>query len=152
LLSALVLLSALPALAKSAKVTILVVNSESGVRHWTQYVPGTAARSQTSCDSNASALSNGSLTTANGTATCNTTTTPGSSAYTVDHAIAQTWVDAVFPEGQHVQLWCQAGFRRRFRLNPGSYTAEIKGDTAWVYATRLDGKIEKIKYHSVGAW
>jgi hypothetical protein len=56
------------------------------------------------------------------------------------------------PDGMHITLWCQAGFRRCSTLEAGPYTAVIKGNSLWVETFRLDGKMQKVKYHFVGGW
>ena len=56
------------------------------------------------------------------------------------------------PNGDHVTLWCQAGWRQCESLQAGNYDAEIKGNVAWLYTHELSGKIRKMKYHAVGGW
>jgi hypothetical protein len=153
LLSLLLLFLALPCLASSGiTMTIQVVGNETTERHWTQYVPGQASRSQTNCTGSTTAINSGVLTTANGDSTCSTTSAAGYSAHAIDHAVEQTRVQAILPNGSHVQLWCQAGIRHCAQLSPGTYSAQVKGDKAWVYIYRIDGTLRKIKYRSAGVW
>jgi hypothetical protein len=56
------------------------------------------------------------------------------------------------PDGTHVTLWCQRGFRKCSTLNGGYYSAEINGDSVWIFGHDLGGKEHKIKYHYVGGW
>jgi hypothetical protein len=134
------------------KITIEVVDSQSSQRQWTQYVPGTNGHSETTCDTNGTALDTGNVTTVNGTTNCTTTTTPGSPASTVQHSIAQEHVHAIMADGTHITLWCQNGFRRCASLSAGAYSAEVSGNSLFIYAHQLDGKEMKIKYHYVGGW
>lgn len=154
--TSLFLLSVLPLslLAKEKpRVTVEVVNSQQSVRHWTQHILGTDSRSQTNCDTNGTATDTGGDTASiNATTNCSTTTTPGTPARTVEHSIAQEHVYAIMPDGSHVTLWCQNGFRRCESLSAGKYTAEVDGNTLWIYGHELDGKERKIKYHYVGGW
>lgn len=134
-------------------VNIQVVDTQTSERSFTQYIPGTAATSMTNCNSNASAYGTGSLATAYGTTNCMTTTNPGTAPRTVQRSIQQAYVRAVLPDGRHIRLWCQAGFRRCSNLSPGSYAAELSGNTVWVQAYDLDGiKHHKVKYRFSGGW
>jgi hypothetical protein len=147
------LLAASFAVAKDKpRVTVEVVDTQSSVRQYTYYVPGTNGRSTTNCDSNATAYDSGYTTTANGTTNCTTTTTPGTPATTGVGYIPQEHVHATLPDGRHITLWCQRGFRQCDTLEAGNYEAEIKGDTVWMYGHDLGGKEHKIKYHYVGGW
>jgi len=135
------------------KITIQVVDTQASERQYSYVVPGTAAQSTTNCNSNATAMAIGdNMTTANGTTNCRTTTTPGRPARTVVNSIPQEHVHAIMPEGTHVTLWCQRGFRQCRYLNPGTYAAQLSGDTLWVYGHDLGGKEHKIKYHAAGGW
>ena len=122
--TSLFLLSVLPLslLAKEKpRVTVEVVNSQQSVRHWTEHILGTDSRSQTNCDTNGTATDTGGDTASiNATTNCSTTTTPGTPARTVEHSIAQEHVYAIMPDGSHVTLWCQNGFRRCESLSAGS--------------------------------
>jgi len=83
---------------------------------------------------------------------CTTTTVPGRPAQTIVTHIAQEHVSVIMPNGDHVTLWCQEGWRRCVSLQPGNYDAELKGDAAWVYTHDLAGNIRKTKYRAVGGW
>jgi hypothetical protein len=56
------------------------------------------------------------------------------------------------PDGAHVTLWCQTGFRRCVSLPAGSYSGEVKGNTVWMYVADLDGTEHKVKYKAAGTW
>jgi len=57
------------------------------------------------------------------------------------------------PDGNHVTLWCQEGWRRHCAsLQPGNYDAEVKGDAAGIHTHDLSGKVRKVKDHAVGGW
>jgi len=127
-------------------VTIQVVASQSSVREFNYTTPGTAAKSTTSCDTTGN--SDGSYINAN--TDCTTTTTPGRPAQTHVRQIQQEHVSAIMPNGDHVTLWCQDGYRRCESLQPGNYDAEIKGNVAWVYTHELSGSVRKVKYRAVG--
>jgi hypothetical protein len=147
------LLLAASAYATDSKgVTVQVVNTQTSERQYSYYVPGRAGSSQTNCDTNAAANTYGNSTNVNGTTNCSTTSTPATAPQRIDRSIAQAHVYAIMPNGMHVTLWCQAGFRRCSTLEPGPYTAEIKGNSLWMYTFQLDGKQQKIKYHFVGGW
>lgn len=135
------------------KVRIEVVDTQSSTRQFTYYVPGTNGRSTTNCDDNATAIDlGGGVATANGTTNCTTTSTPGSPASTGVRNIPQAHVHAIMPDGTHVTLWCQSGFRHCSTLNAGYYAAEVDGNSVWVYGRDLGGKEHKVKYHYVGGW
>jgi hypothetical protein len=133
---------------------IQVVDTQTSQREYTRYIPGTQARSTTSCDTNSTVYGTGSGTaTANGTANCTTTTNPGRAPSTVLRSIEQTHVQATMPDGRHVTLWCQQGFRRCSKLTPGSYIAELAGNSVWIQVYDLDGTTKhKIKYRFEGGW
>lgn len=118
----------------------------------------TAGSSDTNCNTNGSvdATTYGNTTTGNVNATtnCTSTTTPGSPAYTTHHAIQQESVHAIL-NGQHITLWCQAGFRKCANLTPGTYTAEADGDKAvriYVYSLITHKLMGKMKYRVAGGW
>jgi hypothetical protein len=125
-------------------ITIEVVNSQASQRQYSYYAPGTNSTSSTNCDTTGYGYS--------ATTNCTTTTNPGTPGRTVTNSIAQEHVYAVMPDGSHITLWCQAGFRRCSSLGAGNYAAEIKGNNAWIVTHDLDGKEHKVKYHSVGGW
>lgn len=52
-------------------------------------------------------------------------------------------------DGTHVTLWCQVGFRQCVSLKAGSYSAEVDGNTVWMYIRDLSGKEHKVKYKAV---
>jgi hypothetical protein len=152
--SLVLLLVAIAALAKDKpRITIQVVGTDTSTRQFTYYVPGTNAHSNTNCDSNATAIDiGGGMTTANGTTNCTTTTTPGSPASTGVRNIPQAHVHAIMPDGTHITLWCQSGFRRCNTLSAGYYSAQIDGNSVWMFGHDLGGQEHKIKYHYVGGW
>jgi hypothetical protein len=95
---------------------------------------GTNGTSNTNCDTNGSVnattvgdYTNGNV---NATTNCTTTTTPGSAPYVTHTAIQQESVHAIFPNAQHVTLWCQVGFRKCANLAPGTSQVEPDGDIA----------------------
>ncbi len=55
-------------------------------------------------------------------------------------------------DGRRITVWCQSGFRRCTTLSPGNYTAEIDGNSLWIYGYELGGKQHKLKYRYVGGW
>jgi hypothetical protein len=118
----------------------------------------TAGSSDTNCNTNGSvdATTYGNTTSGgvNATTNCITNTTPGTPAYTTHHAIQQESVHAIF-NGQHIMLWCQAGFRKCASLTPGTYTAEADGDKAvriYVYSLITHKLMGKMKYRLTGSW
>ena len=120
--------------------------------------PARAGTSNTNCNTNGSvnATTYGDTTSGNVNATtnCTTTATPGTPAYTTHHAVQQESVHAIL-NGQHVTLWCQAGFRKCANLSPGLYTAETDGDKAvriYVYSLTTHKLMGKMKYRVVGSW
>lgn len=141
------------ALAKEhQQVAVEVVDSETSMRQFTYFIPGTPSRSTTNCNQNATIYdSGGSTATASGTENCTTTTTPGRPPSTELGQIAQDHVRAVI-EGQHVMLWCQAGFRHCAHLRPGTYFGEIKGSAVWLDVYDLGHKKHRIKYRDAGGW
>lgn len=143
---------ALMALSASGKdkqtVTVQVVSSKDSVREITYTSPATASKSTTNCNTNGT-MDDGSV---NANTDCATTTTPGRPAETHVTEIPQEHVSAIMPNGDHVTLWCQAGWRHCVSLQPGSYEAEVKGDAIWIHTHELSGAIRKVKYHAVGGW
>lgn len=135
------------------RITIRVVDTQTSTREHTYYIPGTNAQSSTNCDSNATAIDlGGGMASANGTSNCTTTTTPGRPASTGVRYIPQANVHAIMPDGAHITLWCQSGFRRCETLSAGAYAAELDGNSVWIFARDLDGKERKVKYRYVGGW
>jgi hypothetical protein len=95
------------------RVTIQVIDTQASSREYTYYIPGTNSHSNTNCSGNATTIDlGGGIATANITTDCTTTTTPGSPATTGVGYIPQANVHAIMPNGTHVTLWCQRGFRR----------------------------------------
>jgi hypothetical protein len=140
---------AIPAFAKDKPtITIQVVSSQASVREFTQTTPATVSKSVTNCDTNGTV--NGDS--VNASTDCRTTTTPGKPAQTTVTHIPQEHVFAIMPNGDHVTLWCQEGWRRCMSLPVGDYQAEVKGNAAWVYTHELSGRIRKVKYSAVGGW
>jgi hypothetical protein len=129
-------------------VTIQVVSSQGSKREYTYTTPATAGTSTTSCNTNGSV--NGDYVNAN--TDCSTTSTPGTPASSHTSYIPQEHVYAIMPDGNHVTLWCQEGWRHCASLQPGHYDAELKGDAAWIHTHDLSGKVRKVKYHAVGGW
>jgi hypothetical protein len=135
------------------QITIQVVDTDASTRQFTYYVPGTSAQSTTNCNGNATAIDlGGGIATANGTTNCTTTTTPGRPPSTGVRYIPEAHVHAIMPDGTHITLWCQSGFRRCNTLNAGYYTAQIDGNSVWMFGHDLGGKEHRIKYHYVGGW
>ena len=149
-------LSCLPVLGKDKPtITIEVVDSNTWQRQFDIRHGGTA--SQTNCNTNGN--TNGTITDssvyATKNATTNCTTTPVSPAYTTQVSIAQDTTRAIMPDGTHVLLWCQRGFRKCSTLTPGTYQAEADGDNALkvhVYSLVTHKPQGKIKYHVTGTW
>lgn len=78
-----------------------------------------------------------------------TNTTPGTQATHepgTPRSITQERVHAIMADGRHVTLWCEKVFRRCDYLQPGSYSAEVKGNTVWIYVLDLSSKEHKIRY------
>jgi|SRR5450755_590853 hypothetical protein len=59
----------------------------------------------------------------------------------------------ILTDGAHVSLWCSNWARRCWRLNPGTYKADVNFDkgVVWVYAKK-NGKTQRIKYRVSGNW
>lgn len=135
-----------------------VVGTDAWERDLALHHAGTAGTSNTNCDTNGNVnattygnTTNGSV---NASTNCTTTSTPGTPAYTTHHAIQQESVHAIL-NGQHVTLWCQAGFRKCANLAPGNYTAEPDGDKAvriYVYSLISHKFMGKMKYRLVASW
>lgn len=144
-------------------ITIQVVSTDAPIRDVAIHHAGTAATSTTNCDTNGNtngtATTSGDMTTVNANTTaytqCNTTTNPGRPAYTSHAYIQQEYVHAIMPDGQHVTLWCQAGFRKCADLAAGTYQAEADGDKAlriYVYSIVSKKMMGKMKYRVAGTW
>ncbi len=112
-------------------VTIEVVDAQTSVRQWLYSVPG---YDSTRCGTNG----------------C---TTIYNYPSTGSVNIGQVHVFATMPNGQHVVLWCQAGWRHCRTPQPGSYQAELEGNTVWITGYALDGKqVSRTKYHWTDRW
>lgn len=147
---------------KDKTIKIRVVESQASDRYSSYTTPGTNAQSNTSCSGGVTGTATTvptlpglpTTTNVNGTtnSSCSTTTTPATPPTTHTIAIRQEHVLAVMPDGRHVTLWCQAGFRRCADLSEGTYTAEVDGNTLYVYLLDLSSKPLKVKYRHVGGW
>ena len=139
------------------RVTVRVVDTETSERQSSYIVPGTDAKSTTTCDKSASQTvytkDNGrtvkEAVDTDSTSTCTTIARPATPATTQVRSIRQENVEAIMEDGTHVTLWCQAGFRQCVALKAGSYSAEVDGNTVWMYLRDLSGKEHKIKYKAV---
>lgn len=150
----------IPAFAKEKPTfQIEVVGTDAWQRDVAIYHAGSDSTSNTNCDTNGTVNTttvgdntNGSV---NATTNCTTTTTPGSPAYVSHASVRQESVRAIFPDGQHVTLWCQAGFRKCANLTPGTYQVEADGDKAvrvYVYSIISHKLMGKMKYRVIGSW
>ena len=116
---------------KNPLISIQVVDSKSSVREWLYDVPGYI---NTTCWGN----------------TCWTTYNYPS---TGEIDINQVHVFATMPGGQHIVLWCQAGWRHCYNLAPGAYRAELQGNTVWLFSYDLDGRtVHRTKYRYATNW
>ena len=127
-------------------VTIQVVSSQASTREFTYTAPATAAKSTTNCDTSGDIIGDH----VSASADCVTKSTPGKPGDTTVTHIEQEHVRVVMPNGDHITLWCQEGWRHCASLQPGNYDAEIKGDAAWIHTHDLSGKVRKVKYRAVG--
>jgi hypothetical protein len=139
-------------------IIIQVLGSETSQRQFTRTIPGRSGTAQTNCTTNGT--SSGTIsdygvgpiqTQSNGSAdtNCTTTTTAATPPQSVTRSITQEHVSAVMPDGRHVVLWCQNGYRHCDYLLPGKYTAEVDGNALFIYVPELSGKEHKIKYKAV---
>lgn len=139
------------------RVTIQVVGTQASERNYTYTLPGKPAQSKTTCDTNGSGSISGTTygdnvsgtVNTDSTSNCTTTTKPATAPTTHTISYTDEYVRAIMPDGTHVTLWCEIGFRKCWNLQPGSYSAEIKGDTVWMFAHDLSGKQYKLKYKAV---
>lgn len=129
-------------------VTIQVISSQASVREFTGALPATAGKSTTNCDTSGNVT--GDHVSAN--TNCVTKSTPGTPAQPIVTHLEQEHIRVIMPNGDHITLWCQEGWRRCTSLQPGTYEAEVKGDSAFVYTRDLSGKPRKTKYRAVGGW
>jgi hypothetical protein len=139
------------------RVTVQVVETETSERQSSYVVAGTDAKSTTTCNKSASetvyAKDNGrtvkEAVDTDSTSTCTTTARPATPPTTQVRSIRQENVEAIMADGTHVTLWCQAGFRQCISLKAGYYSAEVDGNTVWMYIRDLSGKEHKVKYKAV---
>jgi len=130
-------------------ITIEVVDSRAWTRDLAIHHSGSSS-SNTNCDTNGTV--NDSSVNATTNCTTETTTRP---AYTSHTYINQESIRAILPDGQHVALWCQNGFRKCFDLSAGTYQAELDGDKAlklYVHSLTTHKLMGKVKYRIVGSW
>ena len=139
------------------RVNVQVVETQTSERQYTSTVAGTAGTSTTTCNTsgnqtvygtNRGSTVKGAVDT-NSSSTCTTTSRPATPPTTQVRSIKQEHVQAIMEDGTHVTLWCQAGLRKCVSLNPGTYSAEVDGNTVWMYIRDLSGKENKIKYKAV---
>jgi hypothetical protein len=139
------------------RVTIQVVDAETSQRESSYTVAGTPAVSKTTCNSNENQTVYGKdngrtvkgTVNTNSASTCTTVSQPATPPTTRTRSIRQENVTAVMADGRNVTLWCQQGWRDCVSLLPGSYSAEVDGNTVWVYIRDLSGKEHKIKYKAM---
>jgi len=138
---------------------IEVIGTDAWQRDVAIYHAGTNGTSNTNCDTNgsvnATTIGNNTNGNVNATTNCTTTSTPGNPAYVSHRSIAQESVHAIFPNNQHVTLWCQAGFRKCANLAAGTYQVEAEGDKAvriYVYSIVSHKLMGKMKYRVAGSW
>jgi hypothetical protein len=134
-----------------------VVDTQTSQREFSQYIPGTAARGSTNCNgnstTNATLYGAGGTATTYGTANCTTTSTAGQAPSVVRHSVEQVHVQAVTPDGRHITLGCQPGFRRCTKLSPSFYSAKLAGNSVWMHVYDLDGiTTHTVKYRFEGSW
>ena len=164
-ISLIVLLPALGYAEKKPQFVLEVVKAVQTEKSRSYYVPGTPSRSNTTCNG----ASTDSGTTSNLNADCTTTTTPGNAPRSGTRLTYSEDMRVIMPDGSHLTLWCQEGFRTCIHLGPGKYSAERESDTVWVYCTYADQEnwdetgmspgqrkanhvLERVKYRVVGTW
>jgi len=159
LVASLLLILSIGAFAKDKpRITIEVVNSETSQREHTRTMPGRRGTAETNCNTNGT--TNGTIndygigpirtnSTGSANTNCTTTTTAATPPQTRTVSITQEHIYAILPDGRHVTLWCQQGYRHCDNLQPGKYEAEIDGNALFVYVPELSGKEHKIKYRAV---
>jgi TPR repeat protein len=140
------------------RITIQIVNSEASQREYTRTIPGRRGTAETNCTTNGT--TNGTIndygigpiqtnSDNHANTNCTTTTTAATPPRTVTRSITQEHVSAIMPDGRHVILWCQQGYRRCDDLQPGNYEAEIDGNALFIFVHELTGKERKVKYKAV---
>ena len=159
LCSCLFLMLPLGASAKDKPViTIEVLGSQGSVVARNYVIPGRAGSAQTNCNTNGSAYGtatgygNTVNSNVNGSSTtnCTTTSTAATPATVGTRYISQENISAKLPDGRVANLWCQQGFRKCASLEPGSYQAQIDGNSLFVIAHDLSGKEKRVKYKVMG--
>lgn len=142
-----VILATTPAFAKNKPtITIQVLKSQASTYQRSVFIPGQRGRSETNCNTMGNATEIGSTTYGTANTNCSTTTTPGRAPGISTRTVEQEYVGAVMPDGRKVVLWCQQGFRKCSALAPGSYQAELDGNSLFVYVPELSGREHKVKY------
>jgi hypothetical protein len=139
------------------RVCVEVIDTQTSERQTSYVVAGTDAKSITTCDKSTSQTANGrdngrtvkEAVDTNSTSTCTTTSRPATPQTTQVRSIRQENVEAIMADGTHVTLWCQVGFRQCVPLKAGHYSAEVDGNTVWIYIRDLSGKEHGIKYKAV---
>ena len=139
------------------RVTVQVVDAETSARESTYTVAGTPSVSKTTCNTSENKTvygkSNGrtvrGAVDTNSSSDCTTVAQPATPPTTQIRSIRQEHVEAIMADGTHVTLWCQQGVRKCLSLPVGSYSAEVDGNTVWIYVRELSGKENKIKYKAV---
>ena len=123
--------------------SIEVVETQTGERHYATTLPGTDATSQTNCNLDGDTIN------------CKTTSQPSTPPVSLDNSIVQVYARVIWPSGLHSTLWCQPGFRKCFTLEPGMYTAEPEFDqgghlkAVWISGTDPSGKKWKANYKPI---
>jgi hypothetical protein len=139
------------------RVTIQVVDAETSERETSYTVAGKPSVSKTTCNASENQTvygkSNGKTVRAavdkNSSSACTTVSDPGAPPTTQVRSIRQENVEAIMADGTHVTLWCQQGVRKCLSLPVGHYSAEVDGNTVWIYVRELSGKENKVKYKAV---
>ena len=139
------------------RVTVQVLDSQTSEKQYTYTVAGTDGKSTTTCTTNGTQTlygkDNGRTVRAavdtNSTQTCTTTARPATPPSTQVRSIRQENVEAILADGTHVTLWCQQGWRTCVSLKAGYYSAQVDGNTVWMYIRDLSGKEQKLKYKAV---
>ena len=150
---AVILCACLVAAKDKQTITLQIVDAQGSTRTQTYNVPGTPEYSKTRCSTNGTATDNGTnTTTIYGTTDCKTTTIPATPPSTRVVNVPQMHVFAIMPDGRHLTLWCQVGWRYCSQPSAGTYTAEIEGNVVWLHVFELGGKEHRVKYHYVGGW
>lgn len=134
---------------ENPRITIQVVGTQTSEQRYTNTTPGSLITSQTACSPNRNGSVTGPMVDPASTQLCTTTSQTGAPPVTLVNSMKEEHVRAIMPDGTHVTLWCQAGLRRCDSLRPGNYSAEVKGNTVWMYPHDQAGKEHKIKYKAL---